>query len=328
MSWRRAMPMRSITGVLLAAWLVVGPSAFPLERARAQGNVPGGRIAFVQDGNVRVWTPAGVDSLTSINDASDPTWSPAGDQVLYVQAGASFSNLVIHNIADGRAFRVTDNQPYISAGSSDYVATSSWAFDPCWSPAGAIAFVSDKGTTDHLMQLWLMDSIRDEPYFAPYDGGDAGGIEQVVLNARGDLAAYTVLAAGGELGGITYVAVRDLITGATTPVAEGPLGAYDPAISPDDGHVVVSIRTLAGVSDLWSVNLESGEENQLTTGQQATAAVFSPDGEWVAWMSPNDRSFDIRAARINPDRSALTSKPVRLVEADGIDATSGLSWID
>ena len=323
-----ALPVRSITIALLAVWLTVTPGAFPIGQAGAQADLPGGRIAYVRDDNVWVWTPDGTEGLTSSNDASDPTWSPAGDQVLYVQGGGSFSNLVIHNVADGRAFRVTDNEPYISPGSTDYVAASSWTLDPCWSPGGVIAFASDKGTTDHLMQLWLMDSVRDDPYLAPYDGGDAGGIEHVALNAGGDLAAYTVLAAGGQLGGITYVAVRDLITGTTTPVAEGPLGAYDPTISPDDGHVVASIRTKAGVTDLWSIDLESGEENQLTKGEQATAATFSPDGEWIAWMSPNDRSFDIRAARISADRSELTSEPVRLVEADGLDATSGLSWID
>nr|MBA2247634.1 hypothetical protein [Chloroflexia bacterium] len=205
--------MRSIVVTLLALCLTVGPGAFPLARAHAQAGEPGGRIAFVRDGNVWVWTPEGADPLTSTSGAEDPTWSPAGDQVLFVQNGGSFSNLVIHSLDDDRTYRVTDNEPYIEAGSADYVGTSSWAQDPCWSAFGAIAFVSDNGTTDHLMQLWLMDSIRDDPYLAPYDGGDAGGIEQVALNTRGDLAAYTVLAAGGALGGITYVTIRDLVTG-------------------------------------------------------------------------------------------------------------------
>lgn len=327
MSWRNRPSARSITITILGVCLISGPVGLPLDQARAQADEPGGRIAFVRDGNVWVWTPGDTDPLTSTAEAQDPTWSPAGDQVLFVQSGGSFSNLVIHNIADDRTYRVTDNEPYIEAGSSDYVASSSWAQDPSWSPSGGIAFVSDKGTTDHLMQLWLMDSIRDDPYLAPNDGGDAGGIEQVALNAGGNLAAYTVLAAGGTLGGVTYVAIRDLVTGATTPIAEGPLGAYDPAISPDDGHVVVSVRTEDGISDLWSIDLESGEEVQLTTDEQATAAVWSPDGEWIAWMSPNDRSFDIRAAKVSADRRTLTSTPVLLVEANGLDATSGLSWI-
>lgn len=324
MTWRTGSFPRSIAGIMLAICLVIGPAG----QARAQADLPDGRIAFVRDGGVWVWTPDETESLTASMNASDPTWSPGGDQVLFVQSEGSFSNLVLHDIGGDRSYRVTDNEPYIAPGSTDYVATSAWALDPSWSPSGSIAFASDKGTTDHLMQLWLMNSVRDDPYLAPYDGGDAGGIEQVVINAEGDLAAYTVLAAGGALGGITYVAIRDLVTGATTPIAEGPLGAYDPAISPDDGHVVVSVRTRAGMSDLWSIDLESGEEIQLTTGEQATAAAFSPDGEWIAWMSPNDRSFDIRVARINSNRSELSSEPVRLVEADGVDASSGLSWVE
>lgn len=303
-------------------------SGGPLQGASAQSNEPGGRIAYVRDGNVWVWTSDGTDELISPGSAEDPTWSPDGNQLLFVQDGGSFSNLVLHDIEDGRSVRITDNEAYVERGSPDYVAASSWAIDPSWSASGAIAFASDKGSPDDLMQLWMMDAVRDDPYVAPYDGGDAGNIEQVALNVEADLVAYTVLASGGERGGITYVAVRDLDTGETTPIAEGPVGAYDPAISPDNAYVAVSIRDAGGMSDLWLVDLVTGEAAQITKGEQAASAVWSPDGDWLAWMSPNNRSFDIRAARIDPENSELISKPVRLVEAAGLDATSGLSWIE
>lgn len=329
MSMGSSSSWMSIALVVIAIWVLVLPGVMPVQEAGAQASEPTGRIAYIRDGNVWVWSPDGTDALTSPGDALDPTWSPDGEQVLFVQDGGSYSNLVIHDVADGRTLRITDNEAYVERGSPDYVATSAWALDPSWSASGTIAFASDKGSSDHLMQLWLMDSVRDTPYLAPYDGGDSGSIEQIALSADGDLAAYTVLASGGPLGGITYVAVRDLDTGETTPIAEGPLGAYDPAISPDASSVVVSIRDDKGMSDLWIVDLETGDMVQLTQGGQAANATWSPDGEWLAWMSPNDRSFDIWAARIDADRGQITSRqPIRLVKASGLDATSGLSWID
>jgi len=318
--------LRSLVLTLLAVCVGVLPNAGALH-AGAQSDEPEGRIAYIRDGNVWVWSPDGADPLTSPGDARDPTWSPDGDQLLFVQNGGSYSNLVLHDVEEERSVRITDNEPYVESGSPDYVASSSWAIDPSWSASGSIAFASDKGATDELMQLWMMASVSDDPFVAPYDGGDAGSIEQIALNADGELAAYTVLATGGELGGITYVAVRDLDTGTTTPIAEGPLGAYDPAIAPDDAHVVVSIRDNAGMSDLWIVDLQTGVAIQLTEDEQAANAVWSPDGAWLAWMSPNDRSFDIWTARIDPEDGELISDPIRIVEESGVDATSGLSWI-
>lgn len=315
-----------MSGLLLSMILI--PVAVPGQQASAQSGDPDGRIAFIRDGNVWVWTADETTALTSSGDAQDPSWGPDGDQLLFVQHGGSFSNLVLHDTDGDRNLRITDNEAYVESGSPDYVASSSWALDPSWSASGAIAFASDKGSTDDLMQLWMMDSVRDDPYVAPYDGGDAGNIEQIALNADGDLAAYTVLATGGALGGITYVAVRDLDTGTTTPIAEGPLGAYDPAIAPDDGHVVVSIRDGQGMSDLWIVDMQTAEAIQLTEDEQAANAIWSPDGSWIAWMSPNERSFDIWAAQIDAEEGELVGKPIRIVEASGIDATSGLSWIE
>ncbi len=138
---------------------------------------------------------------------------------------------------------------------------------------------------------------------------------------------YTVLAAGGELGGTTYVAFRDLESGATYPVAEGAQGSYDPTLSPDASQVVVSIRDESGVSDLWIVDVQTGVASRLTEDAQATNATWSPDGNWLAYMTPSDQSFTILAIRIDGSEETLVGEPRRLVEAPGIDATSGLSWV-
>lgn len=318
--------VRRLILILTASLIALFPGIEWGVEAAVQPGQPEGRIAFIRDGDVWMWTSNGTTALTSPGDAQDPAWSPDGTQLLFVENGGSYSNLVLHDLADDRTIRLTDNEAYVQSGSPDYVASSSWAIDPSWSGSGEIAFISDRDASDDLMQLWLLDSTEEEPYLAMYDGGDAGSIEHVTINADADFVAYTVLASGGQQGGITYVAIRDLQDGTTTPITEGPKGAYDPAIAPDGETMVVSIRDEQGMSDLWLVDVSSGEATRLTAKKQAANPEWSPDGSWIAFTTPNDRSFDIWAAPIDTASSELTRDPVRIVRESGVDATSGLSW--
>ncbi len=322
-AWIRPRARRGPLAILAALMLLssLTPSSV------AQTDEPSGRMAFVREGNIWLWTPDSTDQLVESGVAMDASLSPRGDAVSYIEQGGSFSNLVIYDLEAERSQRITDNEPFVEGGSPDYVASSSWAIDPSWSESGLIGFISDRGSPDRTMQLWLMDEDSRSAFVAPSDGGDAGSIEQLELSRDGDVAVYTVLAAGGELGGTTYVAFRDLESGATYPVAEGAQGSYDPTLSPDASQVVVSIRDESGVSDLWIVDVQTGVASRLTEDAQATNATWSPDGNWLAYMTPSDQSFTIWAIRIDGSEETLVGEPRRLVEAPGIDATSGLSWV-
>lgn len=314
---------RGSSAVLIVALLVA--AAGPV--AQAQTSEPSGQIGFVRDGDVWLWRPGGTEELVTSGTAMDATLSPAGDAVAYIEQGGSFSNLVIFDREAERSVRITDNEPFVESGSPDYVRTSAWAIDPSWSASGRIGFISDRGSPDRVMQLWLMEVGARQAVVAPSDGQDTGSIEHLDLSRDGKIAVYTVFAAGGGTGGSTYVAHRDLQSGATYPVAEGVQGAYDPALSPDGSRLVVSIRDGTGVSDLWMVDVETGLSTPLTNGKQAVNAVWSADGDWLAYMTPNDQSFTIWASRIDPAGETLAGEPQKLVEEPGIDATSGLSWI-
>lgn len=309
--------------LLIVAMLVSAASPSAL----GQSSDLSGRIAFIRDGDVWLWNPNGIEELVASGTAMDPSLSPEGDAVAYIEQGGSFSNLVIFDRDEQRSVRVTDNEPFVESGSPDYVRASSWAIDPSWSASGRIGFISDRGSADRLMQLWMMEADSRQPVVAPADGRDAGSIEQLELSRNGEFAVYTVLAAGGNLGGSTYVALRDLESGATYPIAEGVRGAYDPALSPDGSHLVVSIRDEDSVSDLWIIDIETGQSARLTDGKQATNATWSVDGDRLAYMTPNDQSFTIWASGIDSTAKALVGEPRKLVEEPGIDATSGLSWI-
>lgn len=314
---------RGSSALLIVAVLMAAASP----SMQAQSDDPSGQIAFVRDGDVWLWSPGGTAKLITSGTAMDASLSPAGDAVAYIEQGGSFSNLVIFDREAERSVRITDNEPFVESGSPDYVRTSAWAIDPSWSASGRIGFISDRGSPDRLMQLWLVEAGSRQSAVASTDGQDAGSIEQLELSRDGETAVYTVLAAGGELGGSTYVALRELGSGATYPIAEGLHGAYDPALSPDGSRLVVSIRDETGVSDLWIIDVATGLSSRLTTAKQATNAVWSASGDRLAYMTPNDQSFTIWTSRIDPAGETLVGEPRKLVAEPGIDATSGLSWI-
>ncbi len=293
--------------------------------ARQPDSLPG-RIAFVRSGSVWAWSAGdGERQLFGDGNASDPRWSPDGGEVLYVQRGTSYSNLAAYDFSSATATLLTDYEAEAQSGSKEHVANSSWVLDPAWSANGVIVYVSDRESEDGTLRLWLMPTWESAGGLAPTDETDPGDIEDASVDANATVVVYTVLALGGSQGGGTYVAIRDLQSGATFPLVEGPRGAFDPALSSDGQSIVVSIRDDSGVTDLWMVDRATGSKSQLTQGQQAIAATWSPDGAWIAYLRPGDGGFEAWAMPV--DRATRTAgEPVRLFQYGDLDATSGLSW--
>ena len=294
--------------------------AAALRVAIADEPVPPGRIAFVRDGDVWVWSDGNADRLFEHGSASDPRWSPDGRQVLYVQVGNGYSDLRLRNLDDGSDSALTFNEPQAEPGSELYAQLSSWVRDPSWSPSGMIAFAADYNPAG-VMQLWLMSSPGATATIAP-DASTGGSIEGVCLSTGGTLAAYTVQMTDG-IEFWTEVVLRDLTDGVAYLLADDAGGPYDPAIAPDEQTVVFSLRDAAGVSDLWLIERATGARRQLTFGAQAASAVWSPDGSWLAYLRPNDDDFELWAL---PMADGVPGAPILLDSWGGVDATSGLSW--
>lgn len=312
----RGWPRRRLLAALVALALPVAQPA----RA-AQAATPQGQMLFVRNGDIHQWTPQGETKLIADGNAQSPRWSPDALDVLYVQNGGSYSNLVLFDLPTRHAQRLTDNQSTAEKGSPDYVGGSSIVVDPDWSASGLIGFASDMQSANGQMQLWLMSSPSAGAILAPADGSDAGNIEGVSLSAGGSLAAYTVTD-----GTATYVGIRDLVTGQTSLLVKGPEGAYDPALSPSADTVAVSLRDTNGASDLWLVGRATGTQTRLTTGEQAGGATWSPDGRWIAYIHATNQTFQIKALPVDEQRAAATGPARTLVDDAAIDATSGLSW--
>jgi WD40 repeat protein len=295
--------------------------------AQRSGNDPEGRIAFVKDGNIHAWSSDnGVRMVVEDGRAMDPTWQPGANYLLYVRDGGSYSNLILANTATGRTRRLTDNESVYEHGSPDYVADSVWAMDPSWSRSGIVGYASNQDSLYGDLRLWILNPAAETTYMAAWDGMEEGSLEHVSVDDGGIFATYTVLVGGWGSGSSTYVSLRDLDTGATYPLMEGPQGAYDPAISRDGNWVVASIRDGEGVSDLWLCNRADETVSRLTDGEQASNATWSPDSNWVAYLSLDGAAFSLKAIRVDVRTREVVGEPRTLVGADRIDATCGLSW--
>jgi len=254
--------------------------------------------------------------------ATDPRWSPDGTAVLYVMVRDGYSDLVLHRLPYGPDIPLTNNVPPFEPGSEEYVDSSVWVEDPAWSESGSIVFASEAAAADRRMTLWMLVGSSSTPVPAP-GVDDAGNIEGVSISANGDLVAYTEreLEPGN---GPTRVMVRDLNDGSTALLAADAGGVFDPAFSPDASSVVVSVRASNGKTDLWLIDRETGEWQKVTDGAHAISATWSPDGEWLAYLSPDGDNFALWAMRMSG--GVPQGSPRRLGTFNGIDASGGLSW--
>jgi TolB protein len=296
-------------------------------RTYAQDDPVLGRIAYIKDGHVWMWSSDyGAERIIEDGSAMDPTWQPGTDQLLYIRNGGSYSDLIMANTANGRTRRLTANESELQEGSSDYVLDSVWAIDPAWSKSGIVCYASNQDSLYGDLGLWILDPSRETTYPAATDNVEEGSIEHLSVDADGIYAAYTVLVGGWGGSSTTYVSLRDLNTGTTYPLIEAPQGAYDPAISPDGEWVVASLRDDEGGSDLWLCNRADETLTPLTSGEQATNATWGPDGSWIAYLRRSGTGFELRALQLDLDRREVIGRSRKLTDAEKIDSTCGLSW--
>lgn len=313
--------------LLLQVWIVLAMvvSAMVLgSGVQAQNLLPPGKILMVRDGTIWLWQGGNLNAVYGAGNIKDARWSPDGDRILYVSVHDTYSDLMLLNTATGVAERLTNNAPPpdLEPGSQAYVNRSSWALDPSWSESGRIAFISDYEESGRLA-LWLMESPGAGAVLAPEIAPTGVDIEGVSLSTSGALAAYCVKSFDGT-NYYTSVVLRDLSDGVEYPIVDEAAGVYDPSVSPDEQWIAVTIRSEDGTSDIWVVSRADLRATQITFGEQAVAASWSPDGDWLAYLRPSGDGFGLWVIPMGV--GAAAGPAVRLGEWDGIDATSGLSW--
>lgn len=318
----RGFSRRSLLTATAATGSAVAAGRWRTAAARLQTARVPGKIAFVRDGDIWVWEGNDARAILPGGNISDPRWSPNGRMLLYVRMQNSYSDLYIYDLDTNVETQITFNQPIDEVGSFDYAANSSWVLDPDWSRTGLIGFMSDAFGSGGFLALWLLASPADQPYLALQTvlEDDISGLALAPFNS---LATYTVRVRMGNGPLSTYVAIRDLDTGATSPVAQSSGDIFDSAISPDTAWVAVTIRDEDGVTDIWLVDRATGDRRRGTRDANAMAPRWSDDGNWIAYMRMQDYGFEIWVGQFSRGR---IRNPFKLYDESGIDSQSGLSW--
>ena len=308
---RRAVLAGSLSAVALGTGI-----------ASAQSSPAPGKIAFVRNGSIWVWTAGGASEVLSADNVASPRWSPDGTELIYTRSYNSYSDLYTFNLVTNVEQQLTFNEPPYELGSIEYADYSSWILDPDWAQTGLIGFISDMEGSGEFLSLWLLASLYDVPYVALAPGVE-DDISGLALAPNANFASYTVRSRVGDGTFDTYVALRDLDNGTAGPVALSSGDIFDSAISPDGVWVAVTIRAESGVTDLWFVERSTGDRNRGTRDQNAMAPRWSSDGKWIAFIRVENYEFEIWAGQFSKGRIRNASK---IYDEGGIDSQSGLSW--
>ncbi len=144
------------------------------------------------------------------------------------------------------------------------------------------------------------DAINRQPTWAP-----DGGIVFASNRGGSEFGLWRLGAAAAQPGQLT--------SGATD---------LDPAVSPD-GASVAFARLEDGTTDLWVLDIASGELQQVTSGPATDLRpAWSPDGSAIAFMSDqltgDPTEHDIHLVAFEPGAAPVTDAP-RVAGTDGAD---------
>jgi TolB protein len=312
--------MRPIVGVitLCAALLAAGCSAptaanlSPAQLLQIRSTLAG-RLLFVKEGNVWLWTEGRARQLTTGDTWMHPQWSPDGTEIAYVYRGANFSDIFVMS-GDG------SNSRRLTRGQSASITDNDWTFRPTWSPSGGqIAFVSDKNSYNTAVWMMNRDGTAAQqllPINEAHQADDA-------LSWSPDGKQIAVASFGKE---VSQIALLDPVRRTLRTLTEQPRGALDPAWSPDGKAIAYAARESTAM-DIRVRLLDEEVDQPVVKGGLARAPTWSPDSRHLAYISSRDGSFEIYVVDIITE----SGKPVAANERQltfglNVDAPSGLSW--
>ncbi len=239
-----------------------------------------------------------------------PNWSPDGSQIVFHSKRSGQFNLYIMNADGSGLFRLTDH---------------SWEDkDPCWSPDGEwIAFHSYQAGRAELFLIKPdgtgLDKVETDitnsgaNSYAPNWSTDGTRLA-FYSDADGDLDIYKIdLAVVDIFDENTFDWVGQNLVQLTNSNGDD----MSPAFSPDGGKIAFhSNRT--GHYEIWSMDVDGSNQNQLTTNAdgQAVRATWSPDGLKLAYavIAMDNESAAIWS--INRDGTAA----LKLTDGSALDA--------
>lgn len=267
------------------------------------------------------------DTILDWRYVADPRWSPIDESLIYTAVTTDpdadrYRSRVRLIGADGT------NRPLSEAASNGFAAR--------WSPDGQrIAFLSNRRGSN---QVWVIDRRGGEAYaLTEIDGSvtsfawspDGGSIALIAAPPATDVDAPMTTTSlrirrDGARGYVDQRPVRLAIVPATPTADSERWLASDlpvegvPVWSSSGEHVFVRARTSSGElyeTDIYQVDVASGNAEPLTTGAGPEQVFPSPDGRWLAIVG---------FRRSSPPASYQTSE-IRLIDLLGETAERSLT---
>ena len=277
------------------------------------GDTIPGRILFVKDSNIWMWSEGRARQLTTGNTWQQPRWSPDGSRIAYVYRTENFSEIFVMDADGSNAQRLTRSQ-------SSSLSNNDWTFWPTWSPDGSqLAFVSDSNS--YHPTLWLMNadgSSKRQPRAPPtfQEADDA-----LAWSPDGRRLAVTHFEQQHS-----QIYLFELPRGPLRPLTESPLGALDPAWSPDGSTLAYAVRE-AGRVELRLRHVDEGPEVTLKSDGYSRAPAWSPDGRRLAFLSSQGGGLELYTVELAPEGNSFMARNERQLTQDlNLDGTSGVSW--
>jgi dipeptidyl aminopeptidase/acylaminoacyl peptidase len=265
--------------------------------------------------------------------------SPDGNTVLFTRTDrdpkdwAGTSHIWLYDIASGKSFQLTSS----AKGENN----------PRFLPDGRIAFVSNRDTKN---AWWAISPsggeatklFEDEN--APSSGTFSPDLKRVLFTEqteRPDKKEWDDKVKKKDDGyffekrlQFTQVFVYDAATKKKKQLTAGPLDHQGPSLSPDGKWIAYSVNkngltvrdaNYGNNSDIYIIPADSGEARQLTTNEGPdNGAVWSPDGQWIAYSSSDHKTNSADQNDVKVIR-ASGGQPVNLT-ADLDYSASNIEW--
>jgi Tol biopolymer transport system component len=225
------------------------------------------------------------------HDAVQPSWSPRGQRIAFwgEQKGGRRDIWTVPS-GGGDPIPVTDD------------AFVDW--NPVWSTdGGQLYFLSNRGGEMNLWRIAIDEStgrLRGAPEPATLPSNNC---QHVNLARDGSTLVYGETTRSENLWQINFDPVRGQVTGAATPLTQGLKRYAWFSLAPDEKSIVYLARG-EPQQDLFTAELAGKPLRRLTDdAAQDIVPRWSPDGNWIAFLS--DRSGKYEIWKIRPDGTGL-----------------------
>ncbi|HKF20227.1 MAG TPA: protein kinase [Candidatus Angelobacter sp.] len=155
---------------------------------------------------------------------------------------------------------------------------------------------------------------------------------RLVANGKYDFAAWTKsgqVISQTETGGQPDLWSIEVKTGATRRITDDPYIETDPAVTPDEKHVVYSSNREGG-RHLWRSNLDGSDPLRLTSGASYDyQPALTPDGKWIIYTSDRSGQWALWKVSLNGGPPAqITPEMTQQAEVSPDGASIACNYFD